>query len=168
MGLRPLTIHFQQRRNLKCQLFPPSCSWIGRERRRAVDSSIRPTSVKSVNFWTRNQQNWTQSAVAKYRDFKIRGRRRQCKRHRKSEFAFFQSSSRLLQVTNFEKKEVNPPKVEFPRTITKFRKIEEIWSSLVYFLCTRETRHFHVVVVQWRQKNAQKSVIHVQNCCFDY
>ena len=39
-GLRPLTTLFQQRRNLKCQLFPPSCSWIGRERRGAVDSSI--------------------------------------------------------------------------------------------------------------------------------
>ena len=28
-------------------------------------------------------------------------------------------------------------KVEFPRTISKFRKREEISSSLVYFLCTR-------------------------------
>ena len=37
------------------------------------------------------------------RDLKIRGRRRQRKRRRKSEFAFFQSSSRLLQVTNFVK-----------------------------------------------------------------
>ena len=30
----------------------------------------------------------------------------------------------------------------------------------------REIRHFHVVVVQWRQRNVQKSVIHVQSCCF--
>ena len=31
----------------------------------------------------------------------------------------------------------------------------------------RETRHFHVVVVQWRQRNVQtKSVMHVQSCCF--
>ena len=37
------------------------------------------------------------------RDLKIRGRRRQRKRRWKSEFAFFQSSSRLLQVTNFVK-----------------------------------------------------------------
>ena len=51
-GFRPLTTLFQQLRNLKCHLSPPSCSWIGRERWRAVDSSIRPTSVKSVNFWT--------------------------------------------------------------------------------------------------------------------
>ena len=30
----------------------------------------------------------------------------------------------------------------------------------------REIRHFHVVVVQGRQRNAQKSVMHVQSCCF--
>ena len=37
------------------------------------------------------------------RDLTIRGRRRRRKRRWKSEFAFFQSSSRLLQVTNFVK-----------------------------------------------------------------
>ena len=30
----------------------------------------------------------------------------------------------------------------------------------------RETRHFHVVVLQWRQRNVQQNVMHVQNCCF--
>ena len=30
----------------------------------------------------------------------------------------------------------------------------------------REIRHFHVVVVQRRQWNKQKRVIHVQSCCF--
>ena len=30
----------------------------------------------------------------------------------------------------------------------------------------RETRRFHVVVVQQRQRNVQKSVMHVQSCCF--
>ena len=29
----------------------------------------------------------------------------------------------------------------------------------------REIRHFHVVVMQWRQRNVQKSVMHVQSCC---
>ena len=27
-------------------------------------------------------------------------------------------------------------------------------------------RHFHVVVVQWRQRNEQKSVMHEQSLCF--
>ena len=30
----------------------------------------------------------------------------------------------------------------------------------------REIRHFHIVVVQGRQRNIQKSVMHVQSCCF--
>ena len=32
----------------------------------------------------------------------------------------------------------------------------------------REIGQFHVVVVQQRQRNVQKSVIHVQSCCFAY
>ena len=30
----------------------------------------------------------------------------------------------------------------------------------------REISHFHVLVVQWRQRNAQKCVMHVEGCCF--
>ena len=30
----------------------------------------------------------------------------------------------------------------------------------------REIRHFHVVVVQRRKRNVQRSVMHVQSCCF--
>ena len=30
----------------------------------------------------------------------------------------------------------------------------------------REIRHFQVVVVQRRLRNEQKSVMHVQSCCF--
>ena len=30
----------------------------------------------------------------------------------------------------------------------------------------RENGHFHVVAVQWRQRNVQKSVMRVQSCCF--
>ena len=31
----------------------------------------------------------------------------------------------------------------------------------------REIRHFHVVVVQQRQRNLQKRVMHVQSCCLN-
>ena len=34
------------------------------------------------------------------------------------------------------------------------------------FSTKREIRHFHVVVVQRRQRNVQKSVMHVQSYCF--
>ena len=30
----------------------------------------------------------------------------------------------------------------------------------------REIRHFHVVVVQRRQRNVQKSMMYIQSCCF--
>ena len=33
-------------------------------------------------------------------------------------------------------------------------------------LTKREIKHFHVVVVQRRQRNEQQSVMHVQSCCF--
>ena len=59
------------------------------------------------------------------------------KRRWKSEFALFQSSWRLLQVTNFVKCRWTLLKVEFLRTISKFRKREEISSSLVYFRCKK-------------------------------
>ena len=41
-------------------------------------------------------------------------------------------------------------------------------SFCVVFLSStkREIRHYHVVVVQRRLKNVQKSVMHVQSCCF--
>ena len=32
----------------------------------------------------------------------------------------------------------------------------------------REIGHFHVVVVQKRERNVQKEVMHVQSCCFAY
>ena len=38
--------------------------------------------------------------------------------------------------------------------------------SCVQVSTKREIRHFHVVVVQWQQRNVPKSVMHVQSCCF--
>ena len=32
----------------------------------------------------------------------------------------------------------------------------------------REIRHFHVEVEQKQERNVQKSVMHVQSCCFAY
>ena len=32
----------------------------------------------------------------------------------------------------------------------------------------REIRHFHVVIVQRRERNLQKRMMHVQSCCFAY
>ena len=39
---------------------------------------------------------------------------------------------------------------------------------LVDVLHKMRNKHFHVVVVQKQQRNVQKSVMHVQSCCFAY
>ena len=101
------------------------------------------------------------------RDLKIWGQRRQRKRRWKSEFAFFQSSSRLLQVTNF---------VKFRWTLQKLKSYEpyplsseregKLRRRLRSSSVKREKRHFHVVVVQTRQGNVQKGVMHAQKLLF--
>ena len=62
----------------------------------------------------------------------------------------------------------DPPEFEFRETILKFKKRNKISSSLVYVLIEHGIRYFHVVVVQKRQRNVQKSVKHLQSCCFAY
>ena len=53
--------------------------------------------------------------------------------------------------------QANSSGAEFLSTISKFIKRKKILSLLVYVLHkTCEIRHFHVVVVQWRQRNICK------------
>ena len=44
---------------------------------------------------------------------------------------------------------------------------KEIESRCLVFSASekREIRQFHVVVLHWRQRNVQKSMMHVQSCC---
>ena len=42
----------------------------------------------------------------------------------------------------------------------------EIWVRDYTSSTKREIGHFHVVVEQWRQRNVQKNVMHVQSYCF--
>ena len=57
---------------------------------------------------------------------------------------------------------VNFSGVEFYYFLKRFIK-----SSFCVYLTARkrENRHFHVVVIQRRQRNVQKSVTHAQSCC---
>ena len=49
-------------------------------------------------------------------------------------------------------------------------KFQEKKEKVVAFAFTsstrREMRYFHVIIVQWRLRNVQKSVMHEQSCCF--
>ena len=57
-------------------------------------------------------------------------------------------------------------RVESFETVSKCRKRKQS-RCLVFKSSTKhEIRHFHVKVVQRRQRNVQKSMMHVQSCCF--
>ena len=57
--------------------------------------------------------------------------------------------------------------VESERTLFRFRKRKKNSVLFTYFIKrAREISKFHVVVVLRRLGNVQKSVMHVQSCCF--
>ena len=91
----------------------------------------------------------------------MRERRRQGKRHLKSEFLVFQSSSRLFHLAYFVKCED-----ELLIALSKFVKRSKFRHFLFTSSIKHEIRYFQVVVLQKQQRNVQKSVMHVQSCCF--
>ena len=86
--------------------------------------------------------------------------------HRTDEFAFSQFLSRLFQLAeNVKWRRISLELISLG-TVLKFKKRRKICQRLFTSSIKREIRHFHVVVAQWRQRNVQKSVMHVQSCCF--
>ena len=71
----------------------------------ALQSSLGPVQTNPGNKLCGFKNVWCEQGLTGHcnRDLKIRGQRRQRKRCWKSKFAFFQSWSGLLQVTNFVK-----------------------------------------------------------------
>ena len=63
---------------------------------------------------------------------------------------------------------VNFPVVDLLGTALKFRRDRKICRDVFESYIKRPVRDFHVVVVQWRQRNVEESVMHVQSCCFAY
>ena len=53
---------------------------------------------------------------------------------------------------------------EFQKSVSKLRKRKRKSLSWVHVL--HKTWNFHVEVMQWLQRSVQKSVMHVQSCCF--
>ena len=92
------------------------------------------------------------------RKFRIPRQRRARKRRSKSDFGFFQSLLRLLQLIYFE--------LNSKETYSTSERERLFSRRLVMSFIKREIRHFRVAVVQWRQRNVQRSVMHVQSCCF--
>ena len=100
------------------------------------------------------------------RELKQRRRRRLRKRHLKSEFALPQTLSRLFHLVYFVKcwqmfLELNS------KGLYQSSGKEKESCCLVFPSSTkREMRHFHVVVVQRRLRNVQKSTMQMLSCCF--
>ena len=108
------------------------------------------------------------TSVAVIREFNIPRRRPPRKRPLKSELAFFQSLSWLFQLTYFAKckrtlLELNsqPP---YPSSESERKFGHRSFTSST----KREIRYFHVVVLQWRQRNVQHRVMQVKSCCFAF
>ena len=94
-------------------------------------------------------------------------RQRLRKRHSKSEVgALLQNLSRLFYLVQLVK--CSQFFVEFnSKRLYRSSGKERGSPGLAFTFSTkRENRHFHVVIVQWRQRNVQESVMHVQSCCF--
>ena len=85
---------------------------------------------------------------------------------KKNEVALLQTLSRLFYLVQFVKCWQFFLELNSKRLYRSSEKEEESrW--LVYTSSSKSSvRHFHVAVIQWRQRNVQKSVIHVQSCCF--
>ena len=86
----------------------------------------------------------------------------------KTEFALFQTQS-LLQFHLICQMVANFSGAEAHCTVFKFRKKKKENFCVVFTYCikqARETRKFHVAVLQRRLRNVQKSVMRVQSCCF--
>ena len=101
----------------------------------------------------------TSPSEREYRELKQQRRRRLRKRELKSEVALLQTLSHLFHLVQFVKCWQFFLELNFKRLYWR--------CCLVFTFSTkREINYFHVVVVQWRQRNVQKNVMHVQSCCF--
>ena len=99
------------------------------------------------------------------RELKQQRRRQLRKRHLKSEVSLLHTLSRLFHLAQFIKcwqfsLELNSKRLH--RSWGKKKSRCLVFTSSI----KHENRRFHVVVVQWMQRNVQKSVMHVQSCFF--
>ena len=100
------------------------------------------------------------------RSLKQQRRRRLRKRHLKSEFALLQALSRLFHLVYFVKCWQMFLEFNSKGLYQSSGKENENCCFVFPSSTKREIRRFHVVVVQRRQRNVQKSLMHVQSCYF--
>ena len=124
---------------------------------KAVSSARVDPSYLRVTFCVQ----WFDFLRVKPREINMQQRRRR-RRHLKTELALIQTFSRLFHL-------VQIVKCFWSWILKAYRSLgtEKESRSLAFTFSTkRENRHFNVIVVQWRQRNVQKSAMHGQSCCF--
>ena len=95
------------------------------------------------------------------------GRQRLRKRHLKSEFVLLRTFISLIPTRSSSNVGKFFWELNFKRLYQSSGKEREGRCLVFTCLTQREIRHFHVVVVQQRQRNLQKKVMHVQSCCLN-
>ena len=100
------------------------------------------------------------------RELKQQRRLRLRKRQLKGEFTLLQTLSCIFHLVQFVKCYQFFLELNSKRLYRSFTNEKQISCLVFMFSTKREIRQFHVVVVQWRQRNVQKSGMHVQSCCF--
>ena len=95
------------------------------------------------------------------------GRRRLRKRPLKSEFVLLRTFISLIPTRSSSNVGNFFWELNFKRLYQSSGKEREGRCLVFTCLTQREIRHFHVVVVQQRQRNLQKRVMHVKSCCLN-
>ena len=142
----------------ECFLYhQPVIQWV-----RTWKMQLMYDNLIDISFWTA----LLKACTLVY--FTQRRRRRLRKRHLKSEFALPQTLSRLFYLVEFVKCWQIVVELNSKGLHQSSGKEKESCCLLFPSSTKREIRQFHVVVVQRRQRNVQKSVMHLQSCCFAY
>ena len=92
--------------------------------------------------------------------------RRLRKSHSKNEFALLQALSCSFQLVRFVKCWEIFLELNSKRLYRSSGKEKESRCLVFTSSTNRKIKHFHVVVVQRRQRNVQESVMHLQSCSF--
>ena len=98
----------------------------------------------------------------------MRGRQRHGNCRLKSEFADSQSSSWLFQLAYLVNHVRNLLELNSEEPHPSSERERKFRCCLFTFSIRHGIRQFHVVVLQKRQRNVQKNVLHKQSCYFAY
>ena len=96
----------------------------------------------------------------------LKQRRQLRKHHLKSEFGLLQTLSRLFHLVQFVKCWRIFLKLKSKGLYRSWGRKKESRCLVIMSSTKLEIRNFLVVVGERRQRNVQKCVMHVQNCCF--